>query len=341
MASPLIRPPHVVPPIALGGMPHMQHFGPGGAPWQGGGVRSGSERCISELAGAWRNADVPGESYEVRGLKVIRTDARGTREFTLHWDARQRRWRWGPHGRLLLVWVADDAIAWVPEQASGAQDVRAWRWERSHHVPVPISSSSSARSSNYRGPCPWRRSSRHTEERTHSPGRRSRRDWSRERSRRRHSRERSHRHRHHSSGRDSRYGNQGFDRQYDRWRREASTQLECGLTQRELSELLFREITPEDYDLLCRLDASKVAPADAASSAKQAASAMENLPKVSEEILIGESCMVCLTPFEAGDDVPSLPCKHHFHLGCISRWLGERPGQPTCPLCCKEVLQTS
>jgi hypothetical protein len=49
--------------------------------------------------------------------------------------------------------------------------------------------------------------------------------------------------------------------------------------------------------------------------------------------------MICLTPFEAGDDLPCLPCNHRFHLSCISRWLSERPGQPTCPLCCKDVVQ--
>merc|ERR1719359_581305 len=159
----MMRPPHVVPPIALAGVPHMQQFRQGGAVWQGGGP----ERCINELAGAWRNADVPGESYEVRGLKVLRTDARGTREFTLHWDTRVRRWRWGTNGRLLLVWVADDAIAWVPEQASGAQDVRAWRWERySRVVPppaTPVVAPVVPQSTSYRGTCPWRRSSRHTE----------------------------------------------------------------------------------------------------------------------------------------------------------------------------------
>merc|ERR1719326_696138 len=120
--------------MAVPSVPIMHNLPQGSMVWQG---AAGTERCISELAGAWRNADVPGETYEVRGLKVIRTDARGTREFTLHWDTRVRRWRWGPNGRLLLVWVADDAIAWVPEQASGAQDVRAWRWERIGHVVAP------------------------------------------------------------------------------------------------------------------------------------------------------------------------------------------------------------
>lgn len=308
--------------------------------WQG----AGPERCINELAGAWRNVDVPGESYEVRGLKVIRTDARGTREFNVHWDTRVCRWRWGPKGRLLLVWVGDNAIAWVPEEASGAQDVRAWRWERCGRVVAPIVPVLAAVQSESRS-FPWRRSSRHSEERSHaSAGRWAHRQWSRERSRRHHSRERSRRRRQHRGDQrfGSGYGGQSYERQhhYDWWH-EASNPLECGLTEWELSELLFREITPEDYDLLSRLDASAAKPDDAVKSAKTVANAIESLPKVAEEDYMSGKCMICLSPFEAADDVPCLPCSHHFHRGCISRWLTERPGKPTCPLCCKEVLQTS
>jgi hypothetical protein len=56
---------------------------------------------------------------------------------------------------------------------------------------------------------------------------------------------------------------------------------------------------------------------------------------------MGDSCMICLSSFKAGDDVPCLPCGHCFHTECISRWLSDRPGKPTCPLCCKDVLQNS
>lgn len=303
------------------------------------------ERGIGELAGAWRNVDAMGESYEVRGLKVIRTDARGIREFTLHWDARVRRWRWGPRGRLLLVWIAEDAIAWVPEQALGAVDTRAWRWERCGRVvaPPPRFSSPGVVAANHQ----WRRSSR-PDERPRSPQgpRRLRgRSWSQDRSRRHHSRERSHRRRH-TSGERRRaagHGGQSYDRHHHGgWRlNEASAVLPCGLSQREVGDLFFREITPEDYELLCRLDSAVEKPPEAIEGAKKAASDIENLPRVAEEDFIGESCTVCLSPFEAGDEVPLIACAHRFHLGCLQRWLAERPGQPTCPLCCKEVLPTS
>jgi len=110
--------------------------------------------------------------------------------------------------------------------------------------------------------------------------------------------------------------------------------MECGLTQRQVSDLFCREITPEDYELLCLLDEKIVKPSDAASSAE----AIASMRKVPQEDFMGESCMVCLTPFEVADDLPCLPCCHRFHNACISRWLAERPGHPTCPLCCKDVL---
>jgi hypothetical protein len=117
--------------------------------------------------------------------------------------------------------------------------------------------------------------------------------------------------------------------------------LECGLSQNDVSDLLFREITPEDYELLCRLDDAAKPKADVTKNTEIAANALDNLPKVAEEDFLGDSCMICLAKFEAGDELPCLPCGHRFHLNCISRWLAERPGQPTCPLCCKEVLPSS
>jgi hypothetical protein len=113
--------------------------------------------------------------------------------------------------------------------------------------------------------------------------------------------------------------------------------LACGLTQREFHDLLFREITPEDYEMLLRLDATVAKPSAAAADAVVAT--VEKLPLLSEEDFKDSSCAVCLTMFEVGDEVPLLPCQHHFHRSCLARWLAERPGRPTCPLCCKEVLE--
>ncbi|MED6183661.1 hypothetical protein PIB30_039780 [Stylosanthes scabra] len=42
-------------------------------------------------------------------------------------------------------------------------------------------------------------------------------------------------------------------------------------------------------------------------------------------------CCVCLTRFEANQEVSELPCKHFFHTTCLDKWFDNR--HPTCPLC--------
>ncbi|KAG0519998.1 hypothetical protein BDA96_08G035200 [Sorghum bicolor] len=44
-----------------------------------------------------------------------------------------------------------------------------------------------------------------------------------------------------------------------------------------------------------------------------------------------ESCVICVTPYEAGEACSVLPaCKHLFHKACVTKWLRVRC---TCPLC--------
>ncbi|KAG5178534.1 hypothetical protein JKP88DRAFT_329024 [Tribonema minus] len=42
-------------------------------------------------------------------------------------------------------------------------------------------------------------------------------------------------------------------------------------------------------------------------------------------------CSVCLSAFEAPQEVRQLPCKHLYHKECIDKWLDS--GKETCPLC--------
>lgn len=111
-------------------------------------------------------------------------------------------------------------------------------------------------------------------------------------------------------------------------RLEADSRLPCGLTPVEVYDLLSRDITPEDYDTLLRLDARVAKPT-------ASADVVDELPGVPREDFQGESCSVCLTSFDDDDEVARLPCDHRFHRACISRWLSEC--RRTCPICAREA----
>ncbi|CAE7230647.1 PJA1 [Symbiodinium sp. CCMP2592] len=105
-------------------------------------------------------------------------------------------------------------------------------------------------------------------------------------------------------------------------------QLPCGLTSVEVFDLLSREITPDDYELLLRLDRA-VAPPVASSDR------IEALPNLLPADFSGGVCSICLMPFQEDSNVTAMSCKHQFHRGCISKWLAEC--RKTCPLCGKDA----
>jgi len=41
-------------------------------------------------------------------------------------------------------------------------------------------------------------------------------------------------------------------------------------------------------------------------------------------------CAICMDDFKENDDAKRLPCSHHFHEDCISRWLRLHGTCPTC-----------
>ncbi|KAF7819184.1 E3 ubiquitin-protein ligase [Senna tora] len=47
-------------------------------------------------------------------------------------------------------------------------------------------------------------------------------------------------------------------------------------------------------------------------------------------------CCICLSPYVDGAELYRLPCTHHFHCGCISKWLRTKA---TCPLCKFNILR--
>lgn len=106
--------------------------------------------------------------------------------------------------------------------------------------------------------------------------------------------------------------------------------LPCGLTHREVYSLLSREITPEDYEMLLRLD--ETVPKKGKATEEETS---EALHPVSCGEFMGKQCPICLTRYEKTDDVSALPCSHEFHRECICTWLSNY--RKTCPLCCTEL----
>lgn len=99
-----------------------------------------------------------------------------------------------------------------------------------------------------------------------------------------------------------------------------------------LEDLMFRDITPEDYERLLQLDESVARPTESATSVE------EGLRPVDAACRSGETCTVCLVAIELEDDAVALQCDHIFHRACISRWLTER--SRLCPLCGETALSS-
>ncbi|PKA66407.1 E3 ubiquitin-protein ligase [Apostasia shenzhenica] len=48
-------------------------------------------------------------------------------------------------------------------------------------------------------------------------------------------------------------------------------------------------------------------------------------------------CCICLSAYEDGAELRQLPCSHHFHCGCIDKWLRINA---TCPLCKYNIIKS-
>mmetsp|Transcript_94971 Transcript_94971/g.171508 ORF Transcript_94971/g.171508 Transcript_94971/m.171508 type:complete len:372 (-) Transcript_94971:63-1178(-) len=97
--------------------------------------------------------------------------------------------------------------------------------------------------------------------------------------------------------------------------------------------LQFRELRPEDFELLCNLDEGVprrgTAPLDF----------LESLPLATAADCGMSDCRVCLASLRPDEQLRVLPCKHGFHHDCIYRWATEF--RAACPLCGAAVCEAA
>lgn len=88
-----------------------------------------------------------------------------------------------------------------------------------------------------------------------------------------------------------------------------------------------REITPEDYEYLSRLDEMikrKTVNVTILSNLKS------ELITERSQITAEDVCGICLDSYEIGQTRKLLPCMHKFHGDCIDQWLSSQ--STDCPL---------
>eukprot|EP00933_Yihiella_yeosuensis_P038792 TRINITY_DN32744_c0_g1_i1.p1 TRINITY_DN32744_c0_g1~~TRINITY_DN32744_c0_g1_i1.p1 ORF type:complete len:181 (+),score=19.26 TRINITY_DN32744_c0_g1_i1:3-545(+) len=97
-------------------------------------------------------------------------------------------------------------------------------------------------------------------------------------------------------------------------------------SQKQLLTLQYREMTPEDYELLLLLDEGLPKP-DGKVASKTEVHDLPLVPLLSKD----HACQICLSEIAYGSKVPQLPCGHSFHFECASRWFTTCSAR--CPIC--------
>jgi len=103
------------------------------------------------------------------------------------------------------------------------------------------------------------------------------------------------------------------------------TVLRCGLRREEIIDLMHRDLRPDDYEVLSRLD--EQLPKRSTLPKKS----LESLSFLKSTASTPSTCGVCLADVDCLAECVQLPCVHKFHHECISRWLTECKN--ACPLC--------
>jgi len=122
------------------------------------------------------------------------------------------------------------------------------------------------------------------------------------------------------------------EREYQEAVRQSSVQLAptTGLSLQQILDMCNRDLTPEDYELLLRLDESL----EKKTVKKETLTTLTE-KTIDEEVQRMELCTVCMFNYELGDKVKYLPCGHYFHVDCIVPYLSSY-GQ-NCPVCKAKV----
>ncbi|CAF4163056.1 unnamed protein product [Rotaria socialis] len=91
-----------------------------------------------------------------------------------------------------------------------------------------------------------------------------------------------------------------------------------------LLEMQNRELSPNDYEMLLRLD-------ECVQRKTVDASALDRLPTTNvSESHLNDHCTICMETYALGQQIKTLPCTHIFHVNCIEIYLKEFSIQ--CPL---------
>jgi len=133
----------------------------------------------------------------------------------------------------------------------------------------------------------------------------------------------------------------------------AEEQLPCGLTRSQVTSLMTRDITPEDYTMLQRLDESQsltltedgTSTSDPSSEPsapgrkKPASQAhfdqLKQMTGGSKALKYETNCAICLLPVRGTDSVTVLPCQHAYHTACAKKWLLQVDRR--CPTCMADI----
>lgn len=94
--------------------------------------------------------------------------------------------------------------------------------------------------------------------------------------------------------------------------------------------LQYRDLRPEDFELLCNLDEGVPRRGTAPRSLVQ------SFPRMKACDCDVTECRVCLQSVSPQDQILRLPCQHGFHEECITKWACEYRGD--CPLCGKSLV---